>query len=165
MTENWIKEIAESIKEKNRDAALQTQENAKTAEIIRTRGRGFYEETCSLIEAYAQAMMSSDVMKNDPTRGEFNVQRVHDNFTFFRQAFPFLSGNIVFQEPLAFIQVTFAGSNPFESTGKASEMATYKLLVGENESVYATEAYGQLAQKFDTPASLAQHVFKQMMAV
>lgn len=166
MAHDWIRNLADRIKEVDHDAAKRPISDASKAELMQTAGLAFFNGTAASIERMLVRLRSE--LRGDITEGSIEVQHRKSDLTLkiHRPAYPFFAASLVFEPENERIRFTYAKANPArisEIEAIPSKDNSFLFLLGTHNVLHLVEAYS--CKKFFSPDELAQHVVETLFSV
>ena len=153
----WIKHIADRIKEVDHEAALKLHAEARRKGILGSKGPEFYRKTVEAIQRDLNALEEQlkENSTNFPTAAVLTNQ-VLASIT--RQACPFVGATLQLMMQQEQIVLTGSTGNPAQGIAMRQHSQTLRFEIGENESVFVAEPFGEKSKKFPHPDELAKHI-------
>lgn len=166
MAHDWIKHLADQIKEVDHDAANRPVSGPSQTNLIRTKSPVFFDSTVKAIERGIVRL--KEELRGDVTEGSICIKRQEMDHAvqLMRPAFPFFSAILALDCENNRIKFTYSKANPaisFSEEQIPTKDASLHFMVGCYDMIYLAEANG--SKKIHTPDELARHVLETLFSV
>ena len=163
MVQEWIAELADEIKQKNRAAAQDYGRAQHYAGIVAEAGKGFFVALVSYLQEDVVALRSQ--LQGDLTAAETAVQTIQPGeVKIARARFPWVDAHLVHREDtlmLDYAKGPGAGGDPTFDRKTRS----YVLRAAADDSLYAEEAFSDSAKRYTKPEDLAREMMEILFGV
>lgn len=166
MGHDWIRDLADRIKEIDHDAAKRPISEESKAELVRTKGLVFFSGTVASIERMVVRLRSE--LRGDITEGSIELEHRKPDLTLKmrRPAYPYFSASLTFEPENDRIRFTYSKANPArisEREAIPSKDNSFLFMLGSHNVLHLVEAYS--CKKFFTTDELAQHVVETLFSI
>jgi len=166
MAQAWIEQLADTIKQKNHEAAEDYGRSQHYAGIVATQGKEFFVGLVLALQENVDALRSR--LQGDLTSSETRVQTTRaDEVKIFRARFPWIDARLTHRE--ATITLDYAKGPGLEGDPKLDRTTcNFAFQVGAGDTLYVEDAFpsSDTAQptRYATPADLARHLTEILFA-
>jgi hypothetical protein len=164
MAEDWIKTLADRIKEIDGGAAAAEQERSRCTDLIRSCGPSFFEALLTAVDGYARALL--EVLGKDVTAGSISLARQGDSVTLTRPAFPYFEGRLSLDLSGQAIKLSYFKENPKRTNIPLVEVRqAFRFTAGVVDMLAVESDSAVQPLRFESPAELAKHVAQALFSV
>lgn len=156
MAKEWIDNLADGIRSKNREAAEDFGRKQHYAELIASRGRDYFLSLVDVLQRDVTALRSR--LQGDPASAEMQVQTLRpDEVKITRERFPWVDANLRHADgsiTLDYAKGSGVNGDPLQDR----KTCAFAFQVSPAEELYAEEAFGGPPQKYAQPEDLARQI-------
>ena len=163
MAKEWLDNLAQQIKQKNREAAEEFGRQQHQSDIISTQGRAFFTDLVHTLEDNFTAMRRA--LQGDPTSAEIGIAttgatQVHLT----RSRFPWFDAHITHKDPT--ITLEYAKELGVAGDPKLAKRTTlvFDFKVDPSDKLYVQDAFGDMPKNYASAEDLAQRITEILFA-
>lgn len=158
MSENWIVQLAESIKQKDREAAEDYARAQHYAGVAAERGRDFFFTVVQCLQDDVDALRRA--LQGDVTSSEMGLERVKvDEARIVRGCFPWVDARLTHKDDAIMLDYAkSAGTAGDPAQGRMTR--AFEIRVGADEKLRVEEAFASEAKTYETPEAFARAVME-----
>jgi hypothetical protein len=156
MTEAWIEDLAQDIKEKNREAAQDYGRAQHFAGIVSERGKGYFVALVSCLQGNVDALRRR--LQGDPTSADTTFQTVKPGeVKITRARFPWVDAHVTHREDT--IALDYAkGLGTAGDPQLDRKTRSFVFRVAPDDALVAEDAFAEPPRTFSKPEDLARHI-------
>jgi hypothetical protein len=156
MAKEWIEQLAQEIKQKNRDTAEKYGRDQHYAGIVSVAGKQFFLDLVRCLQENVDAIRHQ--LQGDPTASETAVAVVRaEEIHLERARFPWVDARLTHHEDrIALDYAKDPGLGADEKVDRKTR--TYAFLVGNDDVLYMEDALSEQPAKYAKPEELARHI-------
>jgi hypothetical protein len=164
MSRAWIEQLAENIKQKDREAANAYGREQHRLGVVNARGHEFFALVAQALEvdfSEIKARLQGDVTASETsieTNGFNQVMMARSRFPWFDAVLKYEQATIV----LDYAQGKGVGADP--KTVVDRQVTVFTFVVAEDDALSVEEGFGEHPQPFTEPEDLAQHIMEILFA-
>jgi hypothetical protein len=170
MSQEWIQNLAEDIKQKSREPAESYAREQRRLGIAAAQGKGYFTSLVRCLEEdfeQIRAQLQGDIVSTDTsiqTTGPGQVKLT-------RNRFPWFDALLSHDEPNGNIILDYAqgrgvpGDTSSIVTSTDRRIVHFAFHVGPMDTLTVREAFSEANREFDEPADLARHIVELLFKV
>jgi hypothetical protein len=163
MTEAWIEDLAQDIKERHREAAQDYGRSEHYAGVVAARGPEYFFALVSSLRQNVDALRGR--LQGDPTSADTVLQTIKpDEVKITRARFPWVDARLVHNDDTITLdyakRLGTAGDPALDRTS-----CGFVLRVGPDETLFVEEAFAAEPKSYAKPEELARHITEVLFAV
>jgi hypothetical protein len=164
MSKAWIEQLAESIKQKDREAANAYGREQHRLGVVNAHGHEFFALVAQALEvdfAEMRALLQGDVTSSKTsleTNGVDQVMMARSRFPWFDAVLKYEQSTIV----LDYAQGKGVGGDAKMVADR--QVTVFTFAVGRDDALSVEEGFGEHPKRFAEPEDLAQHIMEILFA-
>lgn len=164
MSKAWIEQLAENIKQKDREAANAYGREQHRLGVVNARGHEFFALVAQALEvdfSEMKAQLQGDVTASETsieTNGFNQVMMARSRFPWFDAVLKYEQATIV----LDYAQGKGVVGDP--KTVADRQVTVYTFVVAEEDALSVEEGFGEHPKRFTEPEDLARHIMETLFA-
>jgi hypothetical protein len=156
MAEAWIENLAEDIKQRNREAAEQYGRAQHCDGVIADRGKTFFVALVSCLQENVDALRRK--LQGDLVSADTNLETIKaDEVKITRARFPWVDARLTHREDTILLDyakgVGTAGDPQIDRKTRA-----YVFQVAPDDTLFVQDAFDEPPQRYEQPEELARHI-------
>jgi hypothetical protein len=164
VAQDWIRALANRIKDADGKAALAAQERSRRSELVQSYGPAFFDAFLTAIEEYGRTLV--EVLGKDATAGSFALARQGDSATLIRPAFPYFEAKISLDLSRQTIRLSYVKENPTRGDTPAAEVRqTFRFTARTADMIEAESDSTSQPFRSEKPAELAKHITETLFSI
>jgi hypothetical protein len=166
MSRAWIEQLAENIKQKDREAANAYGREQHRLGVVNARGHEFFAVVAQALEvdfSEIKARLQGDVTASETsieTNGFNQVMMARSRFPWFDAVLKYEQATIV----LDYAQGKGVGGDPKIASSIGRQVTVFTFAVAEDDALSAEEGFGEHPKGFTEPEDLARHIMEILFA-
>lgn len=156
MAKEWIENLAQDIKQRNREAASEYGRAQHYAGIVSTLGKEFFVGLVFCLQENFDGLRSR--LQGDPTSSKTSVQTIKaDEVKIMRARFPWIDARLTHREDtisLDYAQGPGTGGDPMLDR----KTRTFAFRVAPDDSLLVEDAFIEPPRQYQQPEDLARHI-------
>jgi hypothetical protein len=158
MATDWIENLAQDIKQKNREAAEIYAREQHLAGIITERGLPFFTALTNCLEDGANAIRRQ--LQGDVTSADITFQTInHNDVKLTRGRFPWFDAHVLNHDASIVLDYAKGHGTPGDpNLDRKSIHFSYE--VTEDGNLTTREAFNDVPRRFSQPEQLARHILE-----
>jgi hypothetical protein len=156
MAKEWIQNLAQDIKQRNREAAAEYGRAQHCAGIISTLGKNFFVALVFCLRENVDGLRSQ--LQGDPTSSETTLQEIKpDEVKITRARFPWVDARLTHHDDI--ISLDYAKSlGVAGDPGMDRKARTFAFQVAPDDSLSIQDAFAEPPQQYQKAEDLARHI-------
>jgi hypothetical protein len=164
MAKEWIEQLAQEIKEKNREAAEEFGRQQHQNDIIETQGRTFFTDMVRALEDNFTQIRR--LLQGDPTSAEIATATTGaTQVRLTRTRFPWFDAHITHGEGKITLEYAKERGVVADETLSAKKTLIFDFKVAPDDKLWVEDAFGDIPQKYAVPEDLAERITEILFAV
>jgi hypothetical protein len=162
MAKEWIENLTQEIKQKNREAAETYGRDQHYAGIIGTLGKEYFVALVSCIQENVDGIRRQ--LQGDATSAETGVEIIKaDEIRITRARFPWVDARVIHKDDT--ITLDYAKDAGVQGDPKLDRKTrTYAFHVAQDDSLYVQDAFADQPRDYKQPEELAQQITEVLFA-
>jgi hypothetical protein len=156
MAETWIEDLAQDIKQRNREAAEEYGRAQHLDGVIAERGKSFFIAFVTSLKENVDALRRQ--LQGDLVSADSSVQTIKaDEVKITRARFPWVDARLVHREDtivLDYAKGIGVGGDP----AMDRKTRTYAFKVSPDDTLFLEDAFDEQPQRYTQPEELARHI-------
>jgi hypothetical protein len=164
MAKEWIDQLAQKIKEKNREAAEEFGRQQHQNDIIDLQGRVFFTDMVRALEDNFTQIRR--LLQGDPTSAEIATATTGaTQVRLTRTRFPWFDAHITHEDGK--VTLEYAKDQGVVGDEALAEKKTllFAFKVGSDDKLWIEDAFGDMPRKYVTPEELAERITEILFEV
>jgi len=164
MAKEWIENLAQQIKEKNREPAEEYGRAQHQADIIAVQGRAFFGDLVRCLEDNFTQIRRQ--LQGDPTSAEITIMTTGaTQVRLTRSRFPWFDAHVAHQDPTITLEYAKDLGAPGDPTLAERKTLIFDFHVDPEDKLSVEDAFGDMPHKYATPEDLAQKITEILFSV
>jgi hypothetical protein len=164
MAKEWIEQLAQEIKEKNREAAEEFGRQQHQNDIIETQGRIFFTDMVRALEDNFTQIRR--LLQGDPTSAEIATATTGaTQVRLTRARFPWFDAHITHQDGRMTLEYAKEKGVVGDETLAEKKTLIFDFKVGADDKLWVEDAFGDTPRKYAAPDELAERITEILFAV
>jgi hypothetical protein len=162
MAKEWIEDLAQGIKEKDREAAQDYGRAQHYAGIVSTLGKKFFISLVLCLQENVDTLRSR--LQGDPTSAGMALQTIKvDEVAITRERFPWVDARLTHSGET--IALDYAKGPGVAGDAKLDRKTRrFAFLVAPDDSLYVEDAFADPARQYRQPEELARQITEMLFA-
>lgn len=163
MSKEWVETLAEDIRQRNREAALEYGRAQHFAGIISTAGKEYFVALVYCLQENIDALRRQ--LQGDPVAAETVVETIKaDEVKITRARFPWVDARLVHRDQT--ITLDYAkGSGAEGDPALERKTRSFAFQVASDDTVFVQDAFAEPPQKYAKPEELARYIVELLFSV
>jgi hypothetical protein len=163
MASEWIETLAEDMRQKNREAALDYGRAQHFAGIIAVQGKEFFVSLVFCLQEYIDGLRR--LLQGDPVACETALQTIrHDEVKITRARFPWVDARLLHQDTT--IMLDYAkGAGTEGDPAMDRKTRSFEFKVAPDDKVFVQDAFAEQPQRYAKPEDLARLIMELLFGV
>jgi hypothetical protein len=163
MSNDWISNLAEDIKQKGHEAAENYGRSLHRAGIVSAQGRPFFTLFVQRLEEYVSSIKRE--LQGDVTASDTTVQtNGPSDVKLSRSRFPWFDAHITLQESTILLEYA-KGLGVAGDPSVDRKNSLFDFHVAEDDTLSVRESFGENPKEFLQPDELARHIVEVLFQV
>jgi hypothetical protein len=163
MGKEWIGNLVQDLKEKNREAAENYGREQHKAGIVTSEGNLFFASLTTCLETDLNEIKRQ--LQGDATSADTTFKTVHlKEVILTRSRFPWFDAHIAHQDPEIILNYA-KGLGVAGDPSLDRKVCHFTLHVADDDSLSAYEAFGDSPKQFRQPGKLSEHILQILFSV
>ena len=160
MASEWIESLAEDMRQRNREAALEYGRAQHFAGIIAVQGKEYFVSLVFSLQEYIDGLRR--LLQGDPVASETTLQNVKpDEVKITRARFPWVDARLLHQE--ATIMLDYAkGPGTVGDPAMDRKTHSFEFHVAPDDKVYVQDTFAEQPQRYAKPEDLARSIVEML---
>lgn len=167
MAKEWIEELAEQIRQKNREAAEKYGRDQHYAGVIASLGKEYFVRLATELREDVETLRRQ--LQGDATAAETAVETIRAGEVKIRRArFPWVEAVLRHRDETILLEYAKEpGTRPSLGGDAAAELKTrsFAFRVAPDDSLYVEEAFADAPRRYEQPEALAREIVEILFAV
>ena len=164
MAKEWIEQLAQEIKEKNREAAEEFGRQEHRNDIIETQGRIFFTDMVRALEDNFTQIRR--LLQGDPTSAEIATATTGaTQVRLTRARFPWFDAHITHEDGKITLEYAKEKGVVGDETLSEKKTLIFDFKVAPDDKLSVEDAFGDTPRKYQVPDELAERITEILFAV